>query len=348
LEIVERANRVNENGMKILIADDDATTRRLLQSGLMRMGYKIEVAGDGDEAWSVLQRPDAPEIAILDWMMPGMTGVDICRKLRERKDDAYIYVILLTGMDTLNDLVAGMAAGADDYMTKPFKPAELHARLKAGRRILDLQRELLAAQATLSVLASRDALTELWNRRVIMERLDQESVRAQREMSSLGVVLIDIDHFKKINDSLGHPVGDEALRQVAKRLAEAVRPYDSVGRYGGEEFLIVAPNCKLHEAYKLAERIRKSIADAPIMSARGPIAVSASFGVSAMTAEDNPDPKALIEAADRALYRAKAEGRNRVCIAAPQAQASVLTEGHALAADEELSSEGNGKKHGAV
>jgi diguanylate cyclase (GGDEF)-like protein len=339
---------MHQPNMKILIADDDSTMRALLLSGLTRLGYQVEIAGSGDEAWALLQQPAAPEIAILDWMMPGMTGVDICRRLRECKDATYVYLILLTVMYSLDDLVAGLEAGADDYMTKPFKPAELKARLRSGRRILDLQRELLAAQAKLSVLASRDALTDLWNRRVIMEKLDQELVRAQREMNSLGVVLIDIDHFKRINDSLGHAVGDEALQQVAKRLAEAVRPYDSVGRFGGEEFLIVAPNCDMYETYKLAERIRKSIDDAPIMSARGPIAVSASCGVSAIRAEDNSDPKALIEAADRALYRAKEEGRNRVSVVAPEAQAFVLTEGHALAADEELSSQGYRIKHGAV
>jgi two-component system cell cycle response regulator len=298
--------------MKILIADDDPTIRTILQSALVHLGYRVEVAVTGDHAWAALQAPEAPALAILDWKMPGMTGVEICRRLRECKDATYVYLILLTGMASLDDLVVGLEAGADDYMTKPFKPAELKARLRSGRRILDLQRELLAAQAKLSVLASRDALTDLWNRRVIMEKLDQELVRAQREMNSLGVVLIDIDHFKSINDSLGHSVGDEALQQVANRLAAAVRPYDSVGRFGGEEFLIVAPNCNLYETYKLAERIRKSIYDAPIMSARGPIAVTASFGVGAMTVDDNPDPKTLIEAADRALYRAKDLGRNRV------------------------------------
>jgi diguanylate cyclase (GGDEF)-like protein len=337
-----------DSNMKILIADDDPTIRTILLSALMRLGYRVEVAGDGDEAWSLLQRPQAPELAILDWKMPGMTGIEICRRLRERKDAVYVYVVLLTGLDTLNDLVAGLEAGADDYMTKPFKAAELNARLRSGRRVLDLQRELLAAQAQLSVLANHDSLTDLWNRRVILEKLSQELARARREKSPLGLILLDIDHFKRVNDSLGHAAGDEVLRNLAARLTEAVRSYDSVGRYGGEEFLIVAPNCNMYDTFQLAERIRNNVCQVPIQSERGPIAVSASFGVSAATAEDNPDPKALIEAADRALYRAKAEGRNRVSVVAPEAQASVLTEGHALAADEELSFKGNGKNHGAV
>ena len=298
--------------MKILIADDDPTIRTILQSALVRLGYRVEIAVNGDLAWDALQAPEAPTLAILDWKMPGMTGVEICRRLRERKDAAYVYVVLLTGMDSLDDLVAGLEAGADDYMTKPFKPAELNARLRSGRRILDLQRELLEAQAQLQILANHDSLTMLWNRRVIMAKLDQELARAQRETNSVGLVLIDIDHFKSINDSLGHMVGDEVLQQIAKRLAEAVRPYDSVGRYGGEEFLIVAANCNLYETFKLAERARQVICQEPAMSAGGPVPVTASFGVSATTAGDKPDPKALIEAADRALYRAKDLGRNRV------------------------------------
>jgi diguanylate cyclase (GGDEF)-like protein len=306
--------------MKILIADDDSTIRRLLQSALMRLGYRIEVACNGDEAWAVLQQAEAPEMAILDWVMPGMTGLEICRRLRARKDAAYIYVVLLTGMDTLNDLVTGLEAGADDYMTKPFKPAELNARLRSGRRVLDLQRDLLAAQAQLTVLANHDALTTLWNRRVIMETLERESARSQREKSTLGLILLDIDHFKRINDSFGHLAGDEALQQVARKLTQTVRPYDSVGRYGGEEFLIVAPNCNLSETYQLAERLRGLIYDTPIVCTCGAMTVSASFGVSATVIGQNLDARALILGADRALYRAKDIGRNRVCIAAPEAR----------------------------
>jgi two-component system cell cycle response regulator len=299
--------------MKILIADDDPTIRTILQSALMRLGYRVEIAVNGDHAWAALQAPEAPALAILDWKMPGITGVEICRRLRERKDAAYTYVVLLTGMDSLDDLVAGLEAGADDYMTKPFKPAELKARLRAGRRILDLQGELLAAQAQLQVLANYDALTKLWNRRMILEKLEQELARAQREAHAVGVVLIDIDHFKRINDNLGHQAGDEVLQQVAKRLAESVRPYDSVGRYGGEEFLIVAANCNLYETFMVAERARQILGELPIsLSAGQTVPVTASFGVSTALAGATPDAKALIELADRALYRAKDLGRNRV------------------------------------
>jgi diguanylate cyclase (GGDEF)-like protein len=302
----------NGHNTKILIADDDPTIRSLLQSALIRMGYKLEISSNGDDAWTILQQRDAPEMAILDWVMPGMTGVEICRRLRGRKDAPYIYVVLLSGMDTLTDLVAGLEAGADDYMTKPFKPAELKARLRSGRRILDLQRELLTAQSQLTILANHDSLTTLWNRRVIMEKLDQEVARAQREITPVGAILIDIDHFKRINDSLGHTAGDEILRQVAARMAEAVRPEDSVGRYGGEEFLIVAPNCGMREAFEVAERVRSVIGETPIVCADESITVTASLGASAIVDGQASSAQELIGAADRALYRAKEFGRNRV------------------------------------
>jgi two-component system, cell cycle response regulator len=303
---------------KILIADDDSTMRTMLLSGLTRLGYQVVVANNGDQAWELLQRPDAPEIAILDWLMPGVTGIELCRRLRERKALPYTYVILLTGMDTLDDLVTGLESGADDYITKPFKVAVLNARLRAGRRILDLQRELLAAQAQLTVLANRDSLTKLWNRRVILELLNRELARALREHSSLGLILLDIDHFKRVNDSFGHSDGDGVLRQVAKRLHTSIRPYDNIGRYGGEEFLIVTPNCDVAQTIKIAERVRHALCSAPIRISSGAIPVTASLGVCTATGDQRIDANTLILAADRALYRAKDLGRNRVEWCSPE------------------------------
>ena len=298
--------------MKILVADDDLTIRKILHSALVRLGYQVEIAADGDAAWAILQAPEAPTLAILDWQMPGMSGVEICRRLRERKNAAYTYVVLLSGLDSMEDMVAGLDAGADDYMTKPFKPAELKARLRSGQRVLDLQRDLLTAQAQLQVLASYDELTMLLNRRAILERLQLELARADRESHGLGVVMVDIDYFKRINDRLGHAAGDEVLQLVAQRLNEALRPYDSVGRYGGEEFLIVAAHCNLDKTLTLAERARRIICRTPMSTAGEAVSVTASFGVSATQAGAKPDVKALIDSADRALYYAKALGRNRV------------------------------------
>lgn len=303
---------------RILIADDDSTMRTMLLSGLTRLGYQVVVANNGDQAWELLQRPDAPEIAILDWLMPGVTGIELCRRLRERKALPYTYVILLTGMDTLDDLVTGLESGADDYITKPFKVAVLNARLRAGRRILDLQRELLAAQAQLTVLANRDSLTKLWNRRVILELLARELARALREHSSLGLILLDIDHFKRVNDSFGHNDGDNVLRQVAERLRTSMRPYDNIGRYGGEEFLIVTPNCNVAQTVKVAERVRHALCLEPIRISSGVIPITASFGVSSAEGSQRIGANTLILAADRALYRAKDLGRNRVEWCSPE------------------------------
>jgi len=297
---------------KILIADDDATTRMLLRTTLEKLGYQVEIACDGGQAWSALQAPGAANLAILDWLMPGVTGPDICRKLRGRKNGPYVYVILLTAMDKLNDLVQGIEAGADDYITKPFNAQELKARLRAGRRILDLQHELLAAQTELEIRATHDGLTGLWNHGAIIERLVGELDRATREKTPVGVIIFDLDHFKQVNDTYGHSVGDQVLRESARRINAVLRPYDVVGRYGGEEFLTVAPGCNLRSAAEIAERVRKALSATPVVTPTAQLLITASAGVSEATFENLPEAGALIDAADRALYRAKELGRNRV------------------------------------
>lgn len=316
--------------MKILIADDASTMRHLLFSALSRTGYEVEVAASGDHAWSVLQRPEAPEIAILDWMMPGITGVEICQKLRERTErnnGPYVYVIMLTGLDAASDLAAGLNAGADDYMTKPFKPAELSGRLRNAERILALQRALLVAQTELRAAAQRDPLTSLANRRRAMRTcLDDALAQAQRQQQSLGVMLLDIDDLKMLNDTWGEAEGDVVLQRVATRLTESIGPDDSVGRFAAGRFMIVVPACNMYETVMLAECIRKSLCDTPIDAGCGPIPISASFGVSAGLPEPDQVAKPLIEAAQRALHRAKAAGGNRVYLAASDCQAGVIGE----------------------
>ncbi len=297
---------------KILVADDDATTRMILCKSLAKLGYQVAIAEDGDHAWSVLQAPEAPNLAILDWLMPGLSGPDICRKLRARENGPYVYVILLTAMDKLNDLVHGIEAGADDYITKPFNSQELSARLRAGQRILDLQHELLAAHKALEIRATHDGLTGLWNHAAIIERLANELDRARRDAGRIGVILFDLDHFKQVNDTYGHRVGDQVLREAAQRIKTVLRPYDVVGRYGGEEFLTVAPDCDLRLATEVAERVLKVLSATPIVTPVGQLFVTVSAGVSAATIENMPEASALIETVDRALYRAKELGRNRV------------------------------------
>ena len=301
--------------MKILIADDDPTTRAVLKVTLMGLGYDVVEASNGTQAWSILVGPEAPQLAILDWQMPGRSGLEICRDLRVRSDGPYVYAILLTSMDGANDIVTGLEAGADDYITKPFRTAELTARLRAGRRILDLEHVLLDAQQALEVRATHDGLTGLLNHAAILDRLMKELERAKREQSRLAVLLIDLDHFKQVNDVYGHSVGDQVLREVARRMVSVIRPYDVVGRYGGEEFLLVAPGCDRQGALVIAERLRQSVGGSPVLIRAGQICVTASIGIGG--AEPNFIVKSsdLVDSADRALYAAKNSGRNRIVCA---------------------------------
>ena len=219
--------------MRILIADDDPVSCRLLDRLLHKWGYDVIAVHGGTEAWEVLQANDAPRVALLDWMMPGLDGLEICRRIRARSAQAYVYIMLLTANDKIGNLVEGLESGADDYLTKPFHPQELRARLRVGLRMLELESGLVEARENLRFKASHDALTSIWNRGAIIELLERELARARRDGSSVGILLADIDHFKRINDTCGHLVGDEVLRAVTGRLKGEVRAYDGVGRYGG-------------------------------------------------------------------------------------------------------------------
>lgn len=298
----------------VLIAEDDPIFRRILESWFKKWDYRAIAVEDGLAAWEVLQKEDAPQLAVLDWMMPGMDGIELCRKIRGRHEVLYRYVLLLTAKDDKQDVVAGLEAGADDYLTKPFDADELRARVRAGKRILDLQSALIAAKDDLQFAAAHDALTGLWNRGAIIDLLKREASRRQRTGDPLGVIMADIDHFKRINDTYGHLVGDAVLREVTRRLAAAVRPYDAVGRYGGEEFLIVFPGCTSPNLIVGAERLRHCIADQPVETSAGPIPVTLSLGLASAEQGDKEalDCEMFLRSADEALYAAKARGRNRV------------------------------------
>jgi diguanylate cyclase (GGDEF)-like protein len=269
-------------------------------------------ANDGTEAWQVLQRPTAPRLAILDWVMPGMTGPAVCRELRRLRTEPYTYVLLLTARTNTEDVVEGMDSGADDYITKPFNAQELQVRLRAGRRIVDLQSELVAAREALREHATRDPLTCVWNRYAILDTLNREVSRASREASPLSVIMADLDNFKHVNDTHGHLVGDAVLREAARRMQVCVRAYDHVGRYGGEEFLIVSPGSSGMNALQLAGRLRNAIAAEPIRARNLAIPITASFGITVTEGGEDPTAESLIRIADEALYRAKALGKNRV------------------------------------
>jgi diguanylate cyclase (GGDEF)-like protein len=299
--------------VRILIAEDDAISRRLLETILKKWGYDVVVAQDGVAAWSVLKQPDSPRLAILDWMMPGMDGIEVCHRIRERGNDVpYVYVLLLTARIQREDLLHGMEAGADDYVTKPFDANELKVRLRAGRRILDLQEQLMSAQEALKDQAARDPLTGILNRTAIFQVLEREISRSEREVGPLSVIMVDIDHFKRFNDTYGHLAGDAVLRETVRRMSASIRNYDAIGRYGGEEFLIVLPGCDAESGRGRADRLRQTVANEAFDTSEGRIVVTCSLGVGSMAGGKFATPDDLIRCADNALYRAKGAGRNRV------------------------------------
>jgi diguanylate cyclase (GGDEF)-like protein len=243
-------------------------------------------------------------------MMPGLDGLEVCRRVRKRATP-YAYVILLTARDRQEDVLTGLDAGADDFLTKPFDAVELRARLRSGERVLELQEALFAAVEALRDQATRDALTGLLNRGLVLDGLARELHRADREERPLSIVVADLDHFKRVNDTHGHLAGDAALRQTADRMRSVLRGYDLIGRYGGEEFLVVLPGCDSACAAHVAERMREAVAGEPVDAAGARVTVTMSLGVACAT-EPGTDLFSLIKAADEALYLAKANGRNRV------------------------------------
>ncbi len=303
--------------MKLLIADDSIVSRHMLEATVKKWGYEPVIACDGKEAWDILQRENAPQLAILDWVMPQLTGPEVCRLTRQQQKETYTYILLLTSKNQREDLIEGMEAGADDYITKPFNHHELQVRLRAGRRIVDLQTELLFSQAALREQATHDALTKVFNRHSIFEVLDRELGRAERENLPVGIALLDIDFFKSVNDTYGHMAGDAALCEAARRIKTTIRTYDSLGRYGGEEFLIILPGCDEACTLSQSERIRRNLAIEPMPILESThsdisIALTASFGSTTALPGHHLSPETLLRIADESLYEAKRAGRNQV------------------------------------
>ncbi len=299
--------------MRTLLVEDSAVYRKMITGYLSDWGYQVTVAKDGMEAWKLLQSGDPPKLLVADWMLPGMDGVELCRKLRqELPPDSYVYTILLTGKCAREDLLEAMAAGVDDYLTKPFDELELQARLQVGKRILGLQQELVSAREAMRHAATHDALTGLMNRKETLAFLSAQLARAKRECTPCSVIMADIDHFKRVNDSLGHLFGDEVLKEIAARLAASLRVYDGVGRYGGEEFVLILPGCDLESALQRADEIRMLVCSQPVVSHDKQTAVTISMGVAVADISGVSQIPALLQQADDGLYAAKSAGRNRV------------------------------------
>ena len=296
--------------MKILLVEDDPVSRRLLETFLDKWGYEVEVTCDGSEAWELIQEPNSPSLVISDWMMPDMDGLELCRKIREMDKSDYIYFIILTSKDRKEDVVKGLEAGADDYLVKPFNKEELKYRVKIGERIIALEHRIRQ-------LAATDPLTGILNRRAFIERMEDEIYRAYRQTAPMCLILADIDHFKNINDSYGHQVGDIVLKRFADILSSSSRQYDFVGRYGGEEFVVCLAGVGLPRARSVAERLCKRVQEMKISipGNTSSIQITASFGISCLQLGSIENVDSLTRRADEAMYRAKREGRNRVCVA---------------------------------
>ncbi len=313
--------------MKVLIADDDPISRLIVERSLKKLGYDVVSVSDGNAAHRSLLADDTPRLAVLDWMMPGFTGPELCHEVRQRVGRPYTYLLLVTSREGKEDVISGLNAGADDYLTKPVHPEELLARLRVGVRILELEDKLVAAQEVLQHRATHDSLTGLLNRAAIMDLLRRELARAPREKSYCGVLLADLDHFKEVNDTMGHAAGDEVLREAALRLTAGVREYDAVGRYGGEEFLVVLPGCDAGALRERAEHIRSAFRDRPIEAGGQSLNVTLSIGGASSSNWPELGPDALVRSADGSLYQAKRGGRDRTEVSRSLDESGAIVQG---------------------
>jgi len=299
--------------MQALVVDDSAVYRKLIGDHLRSWGFGVTLAESGSEAWQILEQPNAPKLVLLDWVLPDLDGIELCQRIRQAGSSSpYIYIILLTSKEGRQNMLQAMQAGADDYLVKPFDELELKARLLVGKRILDLQEELVSARESMRHAATHDSLTGLTNRGEILAMLERELERARRERKPVAVILCDVDHFKNVNDTLGHLFGDEALREIGRRLRAQLRVYDGVGRYGGEEFLMVLPSCDLPNALQRANELREIIAKTPVVCSGEERLITMSMGVAVSACEGKNELEMLLNQADAGLYKAKEKGRNRI------------------------------------
>lgn len=307
-----------ENDFTILVVDDDVVSRTVVEKHLQKAGFKVTTTANGQKALDFFDHQFFP-IVLTDWMMPGIDGPQLCRLIREKQTDGYVFIILITARDTKTDIVSGLESGADDYLTKPIHTAEMIARVKTGIRILRLEQSLKKANEEIRLLSITDSLTGCYNRGYLNEHFPYEINRARRYSQALSVVFADIDHFKTVNDTHGHQAGDEVLKVFARCILNEVRKKtDWVVRYGGEEFLIVLPETKNNRALSMAERLRQKVAETQIQVGEKTLSITASFGGACTVFQNknkgNMTMEQLINLADEQLYRSKMEGRNRTNI----------------------------------
>ncbi len=295
---------------RVLIAEDDTVTRLILKNWLQRWGYEVVVVDNGNDAWKVLEQGHPPELVIVDWSMPGIDGIELCRRLRDQSRSYYHYILMVTARTDESDLVHALESGADDCLAKPFGEPELRARLLVANRILALQNELIHAREELRAQAMRDGLTGLWNRTAFLDLFKRELERAKRVNGRTGLLLLDLDNFKQVNDTYGHLAGDLVLKEAARRLCHNVRSYDFVGRYGGEEFFIALPGSGSEQLCRRAEAIRTAICSEPFRTPQGDVPISMSIGVAAAESGEGA-ANDMLAVADVGLYKAKDSGRNR-------------------------------------
>ncbi len=299
--------------MKVLVAEDDLTSRTILGAILAKWGYEVVCAVDGQQAMDILSQPDGPKLALLDWSMPVLSGIDVCSNLRKEQANDTIYIIILTAKSEKRHVVEGLNAGANDYIIKPYDNEELQARIKVGKRMVEIQSELEKAKHALIYEAMHDSLTGLYNRKAILEMLAKELSRIKRSGGMLHIGMCDLDHFKLINDRYGHQTGDEILQGFARIMNSNLRDYDFIGRYGGEEFLIILPSSEIsNKKMTCFARLHKVIADTKIGTRSGDLSVTVSIGVTKADGKKGIDE--ILTEADNALYRAK-NTRNSICYA---------------------------------
>lgn len=307
------------SALRVLVADDDASCRLVLRATVERLGYECEMASDGNDAWEKLQEWK-PDVLITDWMMPGLDGPELCRRARQRSDEGYTYVILATALGEHENVLEGMEAGADDYLTKPISPFDVRARLVAAKRVTGLHKELERLHDALAVQARTDQLTGLGNRLRLHEDLEAMQDRAVRYGHGYCLAICDLDDFKQFNDTYGHLAGDQALAAIAATFEAATRHADCVYRYGGEEFLVTLPGQTLAEARVALERLRAAVERLaiPHEASRAAAVMTVSVGISEWRAEALDTVAAVLARADDALYRSKDAGRNRVTVETPE------------------------------